>query len=455
MSGSDDPADLVARANHAPETIGRAAVSTLVENPEQGVDPDRIEAVAVAVDHAPSVGVAAVPALVSGLDDESERVREASLSALVSISRERPKAVAPAVDRLVECLVEGEDERWRADAGLVLSRVANVEPRPVSERVESLREALDSDSPAVRSTVTRAVAELAATAPETVAEGIPDLVAALDAPVAGLRIDAARGIAAVAEGDTGAVAGRVEALVEGLSDPNPVVRTELLRSLASLAMAEPDRVAPWTETLAGHLGDDADSVGDAAVEALLGAAVPDPEGTATLLARTLTEGERERTNAERTLRGIAMRNPTPVVDAVAPSIDHPEAGVRQSVTGLLAAVAKHRPARIEGVEADLVERLEDPDETVATSAAEAVAAAASENPSSFEGLTQAIVRAARNDETTASLVPALAALCETDPDAVDLAALPVQSLTDHEDPAVRAGTCEVLGVVGDGDALGA
>jgi HEAT repeat protein len=453
MSGSEDPGDLVARAHHAPETVGRAEVSALVEDLDADGDPDRVEAVAVAVDHAPSVGVAAVPTLVDGLDADAERLREASLSALVSISRERPKAVAPAVDRLVECLAAGEDERGCADAGLVLSRVASVEPRPVSERAGSLLEALESDSPAVRSTVARTVAELAETAPEAVAGGIPDLVAALHAPVDGLRVDAARGIAAVAEGDATAVAGSIEALVEGLSDSNPAVRTELMRSLASVGMADPGRVAPWTETLARYLGDDAAAVGDAAVEALLGAAVPDPEGTAELLARTLTEGERERANAERTLRGIAMRNPTPVVDAVAPSIDHPEVGVRRSVTGLLAAVAKHRPARIEGVEADLVERLEDPDEAVAASAAEAVAAAASENPSSFEGLTQEVVRAARNDETTASLVPALAALCETDPDAVDLAALPVQSLTEHEDPAVRAGTCEVLGVVGDREAL--
>jgi HEAT repeat protein len=227
-----------------------------------------------------------------------------------------------------------------------------------------------------------------------------------------------------------------------------------MRTVASVATADPPAVAHRRERLVECLGDGSAAVGNAAVEALLGAAVPDPVGTTRLLADALADGDEVRcSNAERALRGIAMRNPEPVVDAVAPHLDHADPAVRRSATRMVAAIATHRPARVEGVAAELVAALDDEDDEVVAAAAEAVAAAADERPGAFAGRAPAIAAAIREGEATPELVRALAAVCSVAPDALDPAAVPVDELVDHGAAAVRAGACGFLGAAGGRDAL--
>jgi hypothetical protein len=452
-----DPEAVRARAEYAPATIERSDVAALAECLNPARDPDAVEAaataIAAAVDRSPAVGLPAVPGLVELLDAEDAGIRDRVLAALVGVSRERPGAVAPAVERLVDRLEVEPDPDERAAVALVLSRVAAADPGAVAEESEGLVAHLDDGDPAVRSNVVGAVAAVAEGVPAAVVDGVPALASALAAPVAGTRVDAARALAGVAEAEADAVVDRVDELLAAASDSNPAVRAGAMEAVASVAMADPPALGGRTEALVSGLGDESDAVADAAVAALLGAAVPDPEGTARLLVGALKGSERTRSNAERTLRGIAMRNPDPVVAAIRPQLDHPDAGVRRVTTGMAAAVAQHRPTRVEGIAPELVAALEDADREVREAAAEAVAAAASECAAAFEPLASAVAESVGDGTVTPAHVRALAAVATAVPGSIDPASVPMDALLAHEDASVRAGACQVLGATADRTAL--
>jgi len=361
MDAASVVAELKTLADRRPEALERSDVVTVAEylDPEE-TDAELVEravrVVAAATRCNPQLGVSVVPELTPLLEADRPETRDATLAAMDRIVSTRPAALDPTVDRLLARLAEEPDPDRRARAGLVLARIAEDDPGRLAGNESALVETMEDESGAVRATATRAVAAVAGHSPGDVRAGVPVLVARLDAPVAGTRIDAARALSTLAEEAPDAVATDVSPVVDALDDDNPRVREEAMAAIANVAVAEPPAVADHDDRLLSRLGDA--RVGGSAVEALMGTAVTDPRGTAERLVAVIhAADEPARANAERTLRGIAMRNPAPVVEALSGELDDRTSATGRVGVRILAGVADHRPARIREAGSDVVAEL--------------------------------------------------------------------------------------------------
>lgn len=239
------------------------------------------------------------------LDADADHVRTHAVRFLGVVSMERPEAVAPVTDRLLEVLDSSADIEVPVDAstrrrapgmgsrvddmadegrkrlrdarqaaGHAIYEVATADPDAVQPAVGDLCELLADPDPQIREVVLDVLVALAQADPEPVAEHVDRVAERLDDDARMVRASASQALTGVSPAAPDAVASAALDAVDGLGDlldhESPAVRASAASLLALAAERDPDAVTGVSDRLAELREDDVAFVREAAADALAG-----------------------------------------------------------------------------------------------------------------------------------------------------------------------------------------
>ncbi|WEL18584.1 HEAT repeats containing protein [Halorhabdus sp. SVX81] len=236
-----------------------------------------LEALVEAARTDPAACEAYVEDVLAFLDADTDHVRAHAVRFLAVVSMERPEAVVPAADRLVEILLSAGDVDVGIDA--TVRRQAPDRGSRVDDMAERARERQRSE----RQAAGHAVFGIATVDPDVVRPAVDDLLALLADPDPQVRQVALDVLVPLAEDDPGAVDAHVEAIADCLDDV-PMVRASASQALTAISPVASDSVASaaldHVEAIADLLDHDSPPVRASAASLLALAADRDPDAIA-------------------------------------------------------------------------------------------------------------------------------------------------------------------------------
>jgi len=241
----------------------------------------------------------------SFLEADADHVRTHAVRFLGVVSMERPDAVAPATDRLLEVLDSSADVEVPVDAtarrrapgmgsrvddmadegrkrlrdarqaaGHAIYEVAVANPGAVRPAVGDLCDLLADPDPQIREVVLDILVALAEDDPDPIAEHVDRVADRLDDDATMVRAAACQALTGVSPAAPDAVASAAldatDALGDLLDHESPAVRASAASLLALAAEREPDAVVGVSDRLRELRGDDVAFVREAAADALAG-----------------------------------------------------------------------------------------------------------------------------------------------------------------------------------------